>query len=105
MLTVTQALTRLVEESGEDALLLVHPKDGMAVVVRYDDDKTRLAFVREDSDFHEEGDALALGLIRKAVRHQQDEARRRVEGRRMVRLQLIVNEIDRTLEGDEPEGE
>jgi hypothetical protein len=106
MLSITEALTQLVDESGESALLLVHPDDGMGVVVRGEDEKTRLAFIPEEDDEESyEGDRLALWLIRRAAAHQRDQAKRRVEGRRAIRLHLLVNKIDSVLERDEPEDE
>jgi hypothetical protein len=54
-MTATQALKKLSEVSGESALIVADPKDGIAVVVRWEDPERRLAFC-VDSHFENEAD-------------------------------------------------
>lgn len=99
MISITQALKQLAELSGENALLVADPKEGLFVVIRYEDDKQRLAFCREKHEPKLKGNALALFLIRKAIRYQKNAARARIEMGRAVRLATLEAKLDEVLSG------
>lgn len=96
-MNITEALTRLAEESGENVLLVADPNEGLFVVVRFDDNKERLAFPREDHDPELQGDAVALHLISKATNYQARQARKRGELGRATRLVTLRETISEAI--------
>lgn len=99
-MNITEALVLLAEESGENALLVADPKDGLFVVVRFEDNQKRLAFPREEHDPEGlEGDAIALHLISKAADYQAGQARKRGELGRAIRLITLREEIAAQIAG------
>lgn len=96
-MNITEALTRLAEESGENVLLVAEPNEGLFAVVRFDDDKERLAFPREDHDPELQGDAVALHLIFKATNYQVQQAKKRGELGRTIQLITLRETISEAI--------
>lgn len=91
-MTVTEALKKLADVSGEAILLVADPNDGLAVVVRWEDDEKRMAFVDEDLP-NMEGDKLALYLISRAANYLVREAQKDVNGSLALRLRSVEGEV------------
>jgi hypothetical protein len=91
-MTATQALKKLSEVSGESALIVADPKDGIAVVVRWEDPERRLAFC-VDSHFENEADDH-LYLVARAAEYLSNEARKRRELGLAVRLRTLSSLIE-----------
>lgn len=92
MMNITEALKKLAEASGEPILLVHDPKDGVAVVVRWEDDDRRMAFLGSDtSDL--EGNSLALYLVVRAAKYLVREAQKAGDMRLALRLRVVENEV------------
>ncbi len=91
-MTVTEALKKLADVSGEAILLVADPNDGLAVVVRWEDDEKRMAFLDDDLP-DMEGDKLALYLISRAANYLVREAQKDTNGSLALRLRAVEGEV------------
>ena len=97
-MNVTEALKKLADASEESILLVHDPSDGLFVVVRWEDDHRRMAFLGSDAT-DLDGDALALHLLVRAAKYLVDQAMKDVNGHRAVRLRIVESEIAAAING------
>ncbi len=89
---VTEARKKLADVSGEPILLVADPNDGLAVVVHWENDEKRMAFLGSDTP-DLDGDPLALHLVVRAAKYLVGEAQKTGNLHLAVRIRIVENEV------------